>query len=271
MCIITGPIRSVSSTKIFVAPSRSRNRQLVVYSNTVATEGRNMMILPVPNPASVQFEEGTMHYENIFEDAAASFYDPNATLSMNRGPIYESAEAPLPVLNVGSYQASIAMNIGDLQRLDAAVFSITPELIQMLQRSYGARGLGFVCCILKAGGNAYEPIAYTHDREHPGFIFVPTKHYHMEFAPSSFYYAHMNALRADSEYADDWDHVIYSVGTKPSLAHLNGDGTFLPTKRNEMNWGQFPPEYQYGPGARLCRWGKRGRFDNIDLEFATDT
>lgn len=225
-----------------------------------------MMILPVPNPASVQFEEGVMYYEAIFKDAAASFYEQNDTLSMNRA-IYESDEAPLPVLSVGSYQASIAHSVEDLKRLDAAVFNITPELIEMLKRNYEARSLGFICCILKPGGNTYEPIAYTHECERPDALFVPTKHYHVEFGLNSLYHAHLNALRADAPVAEDWDHEIYSIGTAPSSAHMNGDGAFVPRSKNAMNWGQFPPEYQYGPGARLCRWGKKGRYENIDLEF----
>jgi len=47
MCLISGPVRSVSNTKIFV--STSATHQLTVYENRVYTEHGNCMILPVPN------------------------------------------------------------------------------------------------------------------------------------------------------------------------------------------------------------------------------
>ncbi len=226
-----------------------------------------MMILPVPNPASVQFEDGTMHYKTLFKDAAESFFVVGSQPQFATRGVSKEKET-LPILAVGSYQASIAHTVEDLESLDATVFNITPELIEMLKKTYENREIGFICCVLKPGANIYEPIAYTHELGPSEFLFVPTKHYHMEVGPSSLYHGPMNALRATAEYADDWDHEIYSVATNPSLAHSVGDQIFLPNLPNRINWGQFPPEYQYGPGARLCRWAKKGRFDNVDLEFA---
>ena len=52
MCIISGPVLSVNSTKILCLPSRNGKRQLTVYSNAVATPDSNAMCLPVPTPKS---------------------------------------------------------------------------------------------------------------------------------------------------------------------------------------------------------------------------
>jgi len=270
MCIITGPVNSVKSTKIFVAPSKTRNYQLVIYSNIVSTAAKNMMILPVPNPHTVQFEEGVMLYTNIFRDAEDSFYNPYESLSLSRGPTPGMNSDPLPVLNVGSYQASIALSVTDLTRLNANVFNITPELIQMLKRNYETLAMGFVCCVLRPGGNQYEPIAYTHQCPTSGKLFVPTKHYHPDARinlNSAYGTAWAMLQQGDSYYADDWDHRIYSVGTTRDSAHLNWGELYLPTQRNQMDWGQFPPEYQYTANSKLNRWAKEGRHQNIDLEF----
>ena len=275
MCIIAGPVKSVSSTRIFVAPSTQGDRQLTVYSNTVQTDARNLMILPVPNPQTVQFEPKAMQYKNLFQDAKYSFHTrmlESATLSMTRS----APHSTLDVIDVGSYKASIAYSVDDLLRLNAGVFGdLNPKLLDMLRSTYGDR-FGFVCCILNEGGNTYEPIAYSHVRGSAHSLFVPTKHYHVHNINPLIEYSYANesirnfyegALHAATKWSDDWDHEIYSIGTTAASAHKQGHTDYIPKEKNEIDWSQFSSGYKWGPNHRLHRWCMQGEFHNVDLEF----
>lgn len=56
MCILNED-SNVTATKIFVAPDKTKTKQLTVYSNQVGSESNNnMMILPVPYPNTVKFK-----------------------------------------------------------------------------------------------------------------------------------------------------------------------------------------------------------------------
>jgi hypothetical protein len=260
MCIISGPVDRVSGTQIFVAPSLDGRRQIVVYKNTVATRQPNMMILPVPNPTTVRFEESVMRYATLFEDAAASFTKFSAyrggEAAWSRGTL-SVAPAPLPVQIVGPYQASIVPSIEDLDRLDPTVFQMSAELHNLLTSTYafGANHapIGFVCCVLRAGKHAYEPIAYSHDITE-GSLFVPTKHFHSG-----------ETLR---ELAQDWDHEIYSLGTDLSRAHKQFDTThYRPRPQNEIQWRHFTAEFRHPPSRELRLWSCQGVYTNTDLIF----
>ena len=69
MCIISNAVENVSNTKILIATNLSTNRQLTVYSNTVANiSHNNAMILPVPYPQTIQFHDLELHYEVVFHN-----------------------------------------------------------------------------------------------------------------------------------------------------------------------------------------------------------
>ena len=56
MCIISKEVNAVSKTKLFASLDDTGTRQLTVYSNQVDTDtSDNAMILPVPNPNTVEF------------------------------------------------------------------------------------------------------------------------------------------------------------------------------------------------------------------------
>lgn len=66
MCIIADEIINVSDTKIFVGTDVAKKRQYVCYSNSVSNVvNHNVMILPVPNPDTLQFVYLT-NYEDFF-------------------------------------------------------------------------------------------------------------------------------------------------------------------------------------------------------------
>lgn len=181
MCIISDEIIAVSDTKIFVAPDPNKQRQYVCYSNSVINAvNSNIMILPVPNPQTLQFIDLT-NYKDIFDICNEHFHDPNPSFNDDEG-VYRlscNSTGTLHVLNVGSYSVSVGMCLDDLLRVDKSVFVLSDELIDVMKKYYSGSFWGFIVCKLKKGPEKYHPLAYSHDI-YNGKIFIPTRHYHVE-------------------------------------------------------------------------------------------
>lgn len=179
MCIVVEEAE-VSSTNIFVAPNKSKERQMVVYSNNVDTRfEKNLMVLAVPNPETVDFVD-LSEYQEFFEDVD-SYYSRHkiATKSYDGGMMYESFSATnsLHIHQVGNFLASICKNINDLKKIDVKTFGkINDDAMEFMKSKYSDTGYGFVVCKLKKGNYNYHPFAYTHKIS--GGLFVPTMHYH---------------------------------------------------------------------------------------------
>jgi hypothetical protein len=137
MCIISNPVETVSQTKILVAPSKDKTRQLTIYSNQVNnTSESNAMILPVPNPSSVKFVDLSA-YKHIFTDVDRAFYKPQTRSYESKIRLsFGTNSAKLQVFNVGSYKASLAMNFEDLKRVDDSVFKLSSGCCDLLKESY---------------------------------------------------------------------------------------------------------------------------------------
>lgn len=283
MCIITGAVRSVKQTLLFVAPSLSfydsnqEPRQLTVYQNTVDTMQENLMILPVPYPDTVRFERDVMQYATLFEDLHSSLQHPPITLSApaTRSLSTRSSPAtPLPVFDVGSYRVSVVPSVVELDRLNRGVFSLSEDLKELLHREYAARPpliaspFGFLCCKLRAGAQTYEPLAYSHRRLHVNRLFVPTMHYHAHHGERELYgYSYFGEefpthIMHDAD--PHWDHKVYSIGTVREQAHLSDS---MPKGKNVLNTKALPPDYQFPSTAPVHIWEKQGKWKNIDLEF----
>jgi hypothetical protein len=228
----------------------NHTRQLTVYSNTVRTPKKNLMILPVPYPHSVQFEPGS--YRDLFTDINSSFY--KTTLDQVWATRNINTSTPLPIYNVGSYQVSIAMSVQDILRADRTLFSNLEELVEILQDDYHSP-FGFLLCVLKEGGASYEPLVYTHNL-YKGELFVPTKHYH----PSSKGRSHMQS------FTHDWDHKIFSLGT-PLCTETHSPSSYMPYKHNSLKWFMFPQDFQWGNGVPLRRLEIKGGYKNIDIHL----
>lgn len=196
MCICNEKAH-VHSTQILVAPDAGKVNQLTVYSNEVETDSKNnMMLLPVPYPESVKFVD-LSSYATIFDDLNHAFH--RVAWSLSSGPKPKC----LKVVEVGSYLASLAMNVEELSNLDQETFgTVNDEIKDLLKTNYG-KGIpfGFVVCKLKAGPKTkYHPFAYSHKM--PGdifgnpFLFVPTRHEH-----------------GDEKEDPHWDHAIYSLNS----------------------------------------------------------
>ena len=284
MCIIANPVVKVASTKIWVSPNKDGTRQLTIYSNSVETMTKNAMILPVPTTDvdSIKFLDLSF-YQRFFDDCKACFRSTKplsdftygartTTLSANY-----SKRSTLAVHDVGSYKASIVPSLGDFDRLDKTVFTVSGDLADMLKNTYSS-GFSFIVCQLEKGSVNYHPFAYTHTMAQNGKLFVPTKHWHAHgnaggssswlpgFLPrnafsGTLYGQDMDHLR--STVSADWDHVIYSPNTNLDSC-MNDQYEFVTT--NPIDWQRLPSEYRWASFAKLNRWSKEGDWNNKDIE-----
>lgn len=243
MCIISASVNSVSNTKIFVAPYDDDHRQIIVYSNEVDTHVRNnTMILPVPNPQSVELLDFS-HYPQFFSDCAASFRDMGSRSFALANSLSRSAPSdPLPVFNVGSYIATIVPSVSEFRRLDTNHFTINDEVSAMLSRQYDPT-FGFIVCKLRIGSHRYHPFAYTHYIHDSHHVFVPTYHYH----------PHGGGHRAD------WDHRIYGFGV-----NLQGSDRYI-FHMNRLDYNRLPRFLQWTSEYRMMIETIQGDAPNRDL------
>ena len=253
MCIISSTVESVASTKIFCCALEGGKRQILVYSNAVDTYlPNNTMILPVPNPDSVQFLN-LKDYSTFFDDCASSFVKPRdhhhlyASRSLSAG-IHDSYD-PLPVHSVGSYSASIVPSIADFHRLDRQLFAIPSALVNLLGEKYDD-SFGYIVCRLKRGHHAYHPFAYMHDIHQNRLLFIPTYHIH----------PHSGTIAKEAR--GDWDHCIYTAGT--DIAD-GDDGTTYRFTNWKFAWNRLPTDLRWVEKIEGKRYRRKGYKENKDL------
>jgi hypothetical protein len=245
MCIITSNVKKVDKTRIYVSADANNHRQLTVYSNSVDTLIPNAMVLPVPNPDSVELLDFS-HYKNFFDDLKLSFHTPASEMRLARS--FSNDRARLPIYSVGSYDVTIVPTLDDFYRIDFQRFRIDSGLFDFLQKHYSNENFGFLICDLKPGDHEYHPFAYTHHQHRSGRLFVPTMHYH----------PHSQGFDSESHVAD-WDHLIYS----PSTTLFSPEYKF---RSNQfVNWKKLPEEYRWGHDTELNCWKKEGKWQNHDL------
>jgi hypothetical protein len=245
MCIILSKVNKVSNTKIYVSPDEENARQITIYSNEVATRTKNAMILPVPNPESIELLD-LSKYSKFFEDCDNCFVRI-PTLSLTRSynlPHMYATSSILPVVQVGSYMASIVPSFDDFVRIDTSVFDIDDTLLSMLAKNY-REGFGFIVCLLKEGSHTYHPFAYTHRMKNPNRLFIPTRHYH----PGE-----------TNTYAD-WDHTIYSP-----ITELHNTKELKFRDSSPIKWNKLPESYRWASSVPFSRWTMESEWKNIDLE-----
>jgi hypothetical protein len=213
MCIIANRIISVKDTKLFCGTNADKTRQFIVYANNVNNPTlNNVMILPVWNPDTVEFHD-LSGYKDLFENCNGCFENMmlgrgKMTLSNNSANCFGMGKGHLAVSTVGSFQASIAPTLADLNRADPNVFNITQDAKNCLAKNY-ANGFGFIICKLATGKKEYHPFAYSHKID-GGKVFIPTKHFHIhEMGPVSFMSRQFDNGLDENAYADDWEHEIY--------------------------------------------------------------
>lgn len=194
MCCFTGVVDSVSSTKIFARPSEE-GRQFVVYHMLYKAKAELAMVLPIPTPPKsaddavkfINLEE----YDDFFAALESGFPQPRAKSAADPRPAAAPPppKAPLPVIEVGSFEASFVPSVADFSRLDKR-FRL-PDGVWDKLPAY--KDFGFAVFKLKAGQPKIHPIAFEFSRARPDRIFFPTVH------------IHDGEVHADAEF----DHVLY--------------------------------------------------------------
>lgn len=178
MCCFSRPVRHVGATRIF-ARLTSAGRQALVYEMTIKADEDLAMVLPLPVPPGPA-EDAVMFadlsgYPKFFEDLRKGFPVPPS-----RGPALgaEHAGPPaakaLPVVVVGSFEASFVPRIEDFARLDER-FRMPSGVWDRLP---GYRAYGFAVFKLTKGEKRIHPMAFTFPAADPGRLFFPTVHVH---------------------------------------------------------------------------------------------
>lgn len=205
MCIISGEVKQVSRTKIFVGPLEGNKGQLTVYCNKVAmdSEKGGTMILPVPvgkdGKADIRFVD--MSRSKDFFDKLHDLWPVERSITL--GIPKAKGFASLEVVTVGSYVASIVPDHPSFELLDKERFPVTKEVLDYLLKEYPSKHQ-FVAFSLERSSKEYHPFAYTHRIADDGpIMFIPTMHYH----------THKGSKQSGEKHAD-WAHEIYMTNAK---------------------------------------------------------
>lgn len=177
MCCFSGVVKSVTRTRIF-ARSEPDGRQSLIYSMSIVAEREVAMVLPLPvTPGTgddgLRFIDLSA-YPRFFNELHRAWPSPP---SEYRGPAAGSVVTPappLPVVEVGSFDASFVPTIADFNRLDERFRLPVGTWEQLpLYRTYG-----FAVFKLKPGKRDVHPMAFSFPRVDPRALFFPTVHIH---------------------------------------------------------------------------------------------
>jgi len=231
MCIISKPVKDMSNTNIFISINKSGDRQIIVYSNLIDNNNNNnAMILPIPNPESIQFHD-LSDYKDFFKDCNDCFP------TIHSAPVLGclSQNNTLKVFNIGSYQISVAQSLDEILQIDTSIFTMDANCTELLTKEYSDKKFGFIICKIKEGKEHYHPLAYSHSIMENKKLFIPTKHYHGHeskidkygfdhsiFSLDNYGFDHSifpldnsqtynikTPLEDGENYTDDWDHSIF--------------------------------------------------------------
>ncbi|HYE99581.1 MAG TPA: hypothetical protein VEJ18_11755 [Planctomycetota bacterium] len=178
MCCFSGPVDRVSETSIF-ARSQPGGRQALVYEMRFSSKDDVAMILPIPTPVgaaedAVRFID-LQDYPDFFRALQSAF--PTRALSIKEDTMAKpgaAPPAPLPVVDVGAFEASFVPSVKDFERLDAR-FRLPGKTWDSLP---AYRAFGFAVFKLKKGDRKVHPMAFEFPRAHAGKLFFPTVHIH---------------------------------------------------------------------------------------------
>lgn len=175
MCCFSGPVDSVSSTKIFARAARD-HRQFLVYSMQLNAPEAVAMILPLPVPKNAA--ENAVRFINLekypefFTDLASGYPVSRAKNDKNKDKAAGSLK--LEVVKVGSFEASFVPAVKDFVRLDER-FRLPVSVWDKLPQY---KDYGFAVFQLKKGEQKVHPMAFEFPRAKADHLFFPTVHIH---------------------------------------------------------------------------------------------
>lgn len=179
MCCFSGPVQSVTSTRIF-SRLTGDGGQFIAYQMKFRSKDPNAMILPLPTVAgggddSVRFVD-LSGYDRFFADLNRGFLSPPAPKSppLSRSPTEGIREPQLEVHRVGSFDASFVPTMGDFDRLDPR-FVISKQVWAKLPQY---KDWGFAVFQLHDLSGEPHPMAFEFRTRLPDTVFFPTVHIH---------------------------------------------------------------------------------------------
>lgn len=180
MCCFTGPVSSVSDTTIFARwlTGRAAPRQALAYQMKYSTGTEVAMVLPLPVPKGGGPD--TVTFLNLekepkfFEKLEKLFPESD---SVSKAPVaagYGGGRS-LPVVKVGSFDASFVPSQADFVRLDPR-FRMKDKLWDKLPQY---RDWGFAVFKLRRDSTTVHPMALSFLSSQPeAGLFFPTVHVH---------------------------------------------------------------------------------------------
>ena len=179
MCCFSGPVRSVSNTRIFARLS-SRKSQFLVYRMSYSADRELAMILPLPValPAaerSVRFIN-LKGYPTFFEDMDKGFPNSTAIGIASAGIAGSAGARPLPMHLVGDFVASFVPSLNDFRRLDAR-FKLPRRTWEQIP-AYQDYGFAVFQLQKRMDMTNVHPIALEFATRREDSLFFPTVHIH---------------------------------------------------------------------------------------------
>lgn len=219
MCCFSAPVDSVSRTTIF-ARSLPDARQILVYQMTLSMKQDLAMILPLPVPAGTAEDAvrwiDLKGYGHFFEHLDSGFPKPRA-LDVKSGPPTPSAPpapAPLPVVQVGDFEASFVPTVKDFARLDAR-FRLPEGTWEALP---AVKGFGFAVFKLQKGSKTVHPMAFDFPRAEAAKLFFPTIHIHDGKVHATAHFDH--ALYAQGREGETHDFMSWQESHAPAARFM---------------------------------------------------
>lgn len=215
MCIFTGEVDNVSSTRIFAR--LQGQKQAVIYDMYLSTDNETAMVLPIPTALGnvenlVEFVD-LSEYPDVFEDLHDLF-------PKSRGidlPFAAGRSEILEVTQVGAFSASFVPSPSEFSRLDPR-FQLSKTVIETLPNY---TDYGFVVFKLRKGASQIHPMAFWFKTRKDSQLYYPTVHVHDGYVYNT----------------EEFDHTLYAQGSLSGLIDL--EGTYKKTGSKELKIIEF--------------------------------
>lgn len=190
MCIFSGAVKDVSATCIVVGKTKNKNMR-IIYTNQVACETGNIMILPVPTE-KIKLIELPKKYNDLGKSIIEGYKE------LIPKPKSKSKKEYAEIMSYGPYDVSITKNLEKVDWNSYGGLKKKKKFYELMNGKYPE--CSFLIAKIKEKCEKNEskmPITYEFLSNKPKF-FLPTFHIHSGIP----------------EEIADWDHIIILLNMK---------------------------------------------------------